>query len=238
MSYTEFHKGKFKIVARGDEAIKKYIKDNNLEERIELDIDEKTGKIRNLEDKESFNDDKYDHEYHMIMYRRYLPNTYDRNPNAEHLLIKYINHEHHDLDDGDINIHNRVSKDEFEFAISFYNGGTYELEIYEDIINEFDLDEDYKKESEKINITPRESYMIERIEERVRNMVGPFYNMATVLKNLDDEAVMKWLINNNKETSDVMYKSIEYLIDMAKIIDEHLPKDFDINELLDKEKYQ
>ena len=45
MSYTEFHKGKIKIVARGDEAIKKYIKDNNLEERLELDINEETGKI-------------------------------------------------------------------------------------------------------------------------------------------------------------------------------------------------
>ena len=80
--------------------------------------------------------------------------------------------------------------------------------------------------------------MIERIEERVRNMVGPFYNMATVLKNLDDEAVMNWLKNNHQETSDVMYKSIEYLIDMAKIIDKNLPDGFDINELIDKEKYQ
>jgi len=163
MSYTEFHKGKIKIVARGDEAIKKYIKDNNLEERIELDIDEKTGKIDNLEDTESFNGDKYDHEYNMITYKRYICDVdkiHKYNPNAEHLLIRYLNHEHFDLDDGDINIHNRVSKDEFEFAISFYNGGTYELEIYEDIINEFDLDEDYENESEKINITPRESYMI------------------------------------------------------------------------------
>ena len=32
--------------------------------------------------------------------------------------------------------------------------------------------------------------------------------------------------------------SIEYLIDMAKIIDDHLPDGFDINELLDKSKYQ
>ena len=152
MSYTEFHKGKFKIMARGDEAIKKYIKDNNLEERINLDIDEETGKIEYLEDNEPFNNDKWDHEYHMITYRRYLPKTHDHNPNAEHLLIKYINHEHHDLDDGDIDIHNRVSKDEFEFAISFYNGGTYELEIYEDIVNEFDLDDEYKNETININI--------------------------------------------------------------------------------------
>lgn len=169
MSYTEFHKGKFKIVARGDEAIKKYIKDNNLEKRIELNIDEETGKIDELEDTESFNGDKYDHEYNMITYRRYMRDVdktiigsdrYKDNPNAEHLLIRYLNHEHRDLDDGDIDIHNRVSKDEFEFAISFYNGGTYELEIYEDIVNKFDLDTEYEKESEFVNITPRESYMI------------------------------------------------------------------------------
>lgn len=159
MSYTEFHKGKIKIVARGDEAIKKYIKDNNLEERIDLDIDEETGKIEYLEDKEHFNGDKYDREYHMITYRRYLPNAskiHELNPNAEHLLIKYLDHEHHDLDECDIDIHKRVSKDEFEFAISFYNGGTYELEVYEDIINEFDLDADY--EENKISILVSKDY--------------------------------------------------------------------------------
>lgn len=163
MSYTEFHKGKIKIVARGDEAIKKYIKDNNLEKRIELDIDEETGKINDLEDNEPFNGDKWDHEYNMIIYRRYLPNTskiYELNPNAEHLLIRYLDHEHFGLDDGDIDIHKRISDDEFEFAVSFYNGGACELEIYEDIINEYDLDEDYEKEFESINITARESYMI------------------------------------------------------------------------------
>lgn len=162
MSYTEFHKGKIKIVARGDDAIKKYIKDNNLEERIELDIDEETGKIEELEDNESFNGDKFDHEYHMITYRPYMKDVnknitdsdrYKRNPNAEHLLIKYIDHEHRDLEDGDIDIHNRVSKDEFEFAISFYNGGTYELEIYEDIISKYDLDEPFEQQKFKIKIS-------------------------------------------------------------------------------------
>ena len=169
MSYTEFHKGKIKIVARGDEAIKKYIKDNNLEERIELDIDEETDKIDELEDKESFNGDKWDHEYHMITYKRYMGDVdktitgsdrYKYNPNAEHLLIRYIDHKHFELGEEDINIYKRTARDEFEFAISFYNGGTYELEIYEDIIDKYDLDEDYEVESELIEITPRESYMI------------------------------------------------------------------------------
>jgi len=80
--------------------------------------------------------------------------------------------------------------------------------------------------------------MIERIEERVRNMVGPFYNMVQILNNLDDKAVQIYFNEHAKETSKVMSKSIEYLIDMAKIIDDHLPDGFDINELLDKEKYQ
>ena len=80
--------------------------------------------------------------------------------------------------------------------------------------------------------------MVERIEERVRNMVGPFYNMATMLKNLNNEKVSKYLYDNSENISETMRMSIEYLIDMAKIIDDHLPDGFDINELLDKRKYQ
>ena len=80
--------------------------------------------------------------------------------------------------------------------------------------------------------------MVERIEERVRNMVGPFYNMATMLKNLNNEKVAKYLYDNSENISETMRMSIEYLIDMARIIDDHLPDGFDINELLDKRKYQ
>ena len=80
--------------------------------------------------------------------------------------------------------------------------------------------------------------MVERIEERVRNMVGPFYNMAAMLKNIDDNKVNNYLHDNHERIANTMRKSIEYLIDMAHIIDEHLPDGFDINELLDKSKYQ
>ena len=195
MSYTEFHKGKIKIVARGDEAIKKYIKDNNLEKRLELDIDEETGKIDDLEDKESFNGDEWDHEYHMITYRRYMgdidktitgSDRYNYNPNAEHLLIKYLEHEHFDLDEGDIDVHKRISKDEFEFAVSFYNGGACELEVYEDIITKYDLDIDYEKEFENVNITPRESYMI-------------LDCFQYVLNNMDKENIDYLFCNYSKE---------------------------------------
>ena len=80
--------------------------------------------------------------------------------------------------------------------------------------------------------------MIERIEERVRNMVNPFYNMASMLKNIDNEKVSIYLHNNANDISEAMNMSIQYLIDMAKIIDDHLPDGFDINELLDKSKYK
>jgi len=80
--------------------------------------------------------------------------------------------------------------------------------------------------------------MVERIEERVRNMVSPFYNMAAMLKNINYEKTNDYLCTNGEKIANTMYKSIEYLIDMAKIIDDHLPDGFDINELLDKSKYQ
>jgi hypothetical protein len=81
-------------------------------------------------------------------------------------------------------------------------------------------------------------YMVERIEERVRNMVGPFYHMAAMLKNIDDNKINNYLHDNHERIANTMRKSIEYLIDMAHIIDDHLPDGFDINELLDKRKYQ
>ena len=205
MSYTEFHKGKIKIVARGDEAIKKYIKDNNLEERIELDIDEETGKIEELEDNEPFNGDKWDHEYHMITYRRYLPNAfkiYELNPNAEHVLIKYIEHEHHSIEDGDIDIHKRISKDEFEFAISFYNGGCCETEIYEDIISEVDLDELF--EEKKISIRISKDYdwktmMYKSDVRRIRN-----YECFTIPSDYTPE--WKEIEVTNEELFDYIHK--------------------------------
>ena len=71
--------------------------------------------------------------------------------------------------------------------------------------------------------------MIERIEERIRNMVNPFYNISQLLKDIDDQNVLDYIKENGKQMSNVMYMSIEYLIDMAKIIDKNLPKNFDRN---------
>ena len=80
--------------------------------------------------------------------------------------------------------------------------------------------------------------MIERVEERIRNMVGPFYNMASMLKNLDNEKVSKYLYDHAKDISETMNNSINYLIDLGAVMDENLPDGFDINEHIDKTKYQ
>lgn len=86
--------------------------------------------------------------------------------------------------------------------------------------------------------------MAETIQERVRNMVGSFYTMKTLFKDIateeDYEKRMKfinYILNNSEQISNTMEKSINYLIDMSAIIDENLPDGFDINELLDKTKY-
>ena len=86
--------------------------------------------------------------------------------------------------------------------------------------------------------------MAETIQERVRNMVGSFHNMKTLFRNIaneeDYEKRMKfinYILNNSEQISNTMENSINYLIDMSTIIDKYLPKDFDINKLLDKTKY-
>jgi phage-related protein len=80
--------------------------------------------------------------------------------------------------------------------------------------------------------------MVERVEERIRNMVGSFYNVATMLKNLDNEKVSKYLFDHAKDMSETMINSINYLIDLGTVMDENLPNGFDINEHIDKTKYQ
>jgi len=87
--------------------------------------------------------------------------------------------------------------------------------------------------------------MIETIQERVRNMVGSFHNMNILFKNIANEKdqdkqlkIINYIINNSQQISNTMENSIKYLIDMSVIIDENLPNGFDINELLDKTKYQ
>jgi len=87
--------------------------------------------------------------------------------------------------------------------------------------------------------------MVETIQERVRNMVGSFHNMKTLLKNIANEEdyekrmkLINYIIDNSEQIANTMENSIQYLIDMSVIVDDNLPDGFDINKLLDKSKYQ
>jgi len=87
--------------------------------------------------------------------------------------------------------------------------------------------------------------MAETIQERVRNMVGSFHNMKSLFVNLSKEEdyekrmkIINYILNNSQNIANTMEHSIKYLIDMAAVVDKYLPKDFDINEELDKSKYQ
>ena len=75
------------------------------------------------------------------------------------MLCEYIKHKECDISDGDICEVRRIGKDEYEFELSFYNGGTCETEILSEEISKLEK-EPYKVESEIIKISPHESNMI------------------------------------------------------------------------------
>ena len=75
----------------------------------------------------------------------------------------------------------------------------------------------------------------ETVEERVRNVVSPMYNLAYLIKfiqELPDEKIICFIKNNN--LSDIIIERCEYLIKISNIIDKHLPKEFSINDIIEK----
>ena len=86
--------------------------------------------------------------------------------------------------------------------------------------------------------------MIETVQERIRNKVGVFYTIMNLFKNISNEEdyekrmkIINYMVNHSEQISNTMENSINYLIDMGIIIDQNLPNNFDINKLLNKEKY-
>lgn len=142
MSYTSYNTGKIRVLARSNEEIGNYIKEHHLEN----DIDVTDGGI----EFEPINSDKY-----LILHKDGI--YYGEN--VQHMLCEYIKHEENDICDIDICNIRRTGKDEYEFELSFYNGGTYEEEILSAKISKLEK-EPHEVESEIVKISPRESYMI------------------------------------------------------------------------------
>ena len=82
---------------------------------------------------------------------------------------------------------------------------------------------------------------IETIEERIRNSVSPFVMIKDLVQILqkekdnkeDVEKFIKLLLN--EELVENLERSINYLIKIGEVVDNHLPDDFDINEIILKE---
>ena len=96
MSYTETHFGKFKVLAKGEEAIEKYMKDHNIEPAYEGDLWPK------------------DYEKYHI--------TYPYEKDGDKYLIEFLEHE--ELDEGDDFEKFHQNEDgTISFGVQFYNGG-------------------------------------------------------------------------------------------------------------------
>lgn len=80
----------------------------------------------------------------------------------------------------------------------------------------------------------------ESVEERIRNSVGAFYNHIAFIKNLkefrNDQEKFDKILDIILKDNDHMLNSIKYLIDVGHVVDQYLPEDFSINEIIDKTK--
>lgn len=145
MSYTEFHKGKFKIIAKGDEAIINYMAANHLEDKFCLTI--KDSRI-------------IEHDCYGCNAGDYAILTVNRlKPNETLVLIQYVDHYWCDVSEEYLDEFRQVSQNEFEFVSQFYNGGCCESEILEDHLAKIDLNVPCEPIG-TIELSARESHMI------------------------------------------------------------------------------
>lgn len=105
MSCSETHFGRFRIVAKGIDEMKKYAAANDLENKLEFD------------------------EYDNDKYYCYIDSSYGYEAvyvNCEWQLLKYI--KHIETDDYFVSL-TQVDKDTYDFVTMFYNGGTCLSEV-------------------------------------------------------------------------------------------------------------
>ena len=124
MSYTEFHKGKLKVLTRNNKETLDYIEKNNLQDIIkecgwcdEIDFDvvsENSQYIILHKDGVYYGDD------------------------CEHMLCEYIEHETQEGGGDYYADVKRIGEDDYEFTLIFGNGGTCEEEILSEEISKLE----------------------------------------------------------------------------------------------------
>lgn len=143
MSYTEFHKGKLRILTRSTKETLDYINKHDLKRDFTCDID----------------DDEIDIDTNNPKYFVLHKDSKYYGKDMDCWLCEFIEHIEQE-GGGDYFVDVKcISKDEYEFTCIFFNGGTCLHEILDEEISKLE-NEPYDPEFEMVKIFPRESYMI------------------------------------------------------------------------------
>lgn len=146
MSYTEFHKGKIRILTRSTKETLDYIEKNNLQEAIKED----SYCYETDFDVQPDYEDKY-----IILHK----DAKFHGDGVEHMLCEFLDHFEREGGDDELCEIKRVSKDEYEFLCGFYNGGTWLGEILSEEISKLDKEE-WNINEDDIKINSEESQLI------------------------------------------------------------------------------
>ena len=149
MSYTEFHKGKLRILTRSNEETINYIREHNIQDIIKED---------------DFSDGEIDFDTNNRKYTILHKDGIYYGKDCQHMLCEYIEHEEQEYG-GDYYANvKRIGKDEYEFTLIFYNGGTCEEEILSEEIS--------KLEKEPFGMKMMNMPQEEIIDKRIETYVG------------------------------------------------------------------
>ena len=89
----------------------------------------------------------------------------------------------------------------------------------------------------ELNILKKMVKNFETVEERIRNAITPMYNLAEIIKDIQNNKnaeILKEYLFYNLDI-DVVFKNIDYIINIGHEVDKALPKDYSINEHLNRE---
>lgn len=114
MSYTEYHKGKLRILTRSNEETINYIKEHNIQDIIKEDV---------------FSDGEIDFDTNNRKYIILHKDGIYSGKGCQHMLCEYIEHEKMGSVGNYCTKVKRIGKDEYEFKLVFHNGCTCEEEI-------------------------------------------------------------------------------------------------------------
>lgn len=146
MSYTVYHKGKLRILTRSNEETINYIREHNIQDIIKED-DFSDGEV-----------DFYTNNRKYIILHK--DGIYD-GKDCQHMLCEYIEHEKQGLDTKRVI---KIGKDEYQFKLVFFNGGTCEEEILSEEIS--------KLEKEPFEMKMMDIPQEEIVDERIETYVG------------------------------------------------------------------